>query len=128
VILIRRAAALTLVLIVSALPLALERCRAACVQASTSQVAAASTHACHQPADADDGPVLTASPRACGHSDDARTADLNAIGSGPRLDDLIAPSPIAVSISLGRAAGEPIPARPPDLSSVETSRNLPLRL
>jgi hypothetical protein len=126
--LVRRAAALMLVTIVSALPLALERCRVACAQASASESAPSSAHACHDTADAEDGPALTPSPRACGHSDEARTADLNAVAPNVRLDHAIAPLPVATSIWLVRLEAGPVAVRPPDPQSVETSRNLPLRL
>jgi hypothetical protein len=128
VILVRRAAALMLALIVSALPLALERCRTACVQASASQAAASATHACHETANADVGPTVTPSPRACGHSDDDKTANLTAVRSTARLDHAIAPPPIAVPSPVRGLAAGPVPARPPDPLSAERSRNLPLRL
>ena len=126
--LVQRAAALMLALVVSTLPLALERCRMACVQASASQAPEETAHACHDTADAEDGPSLAPSPRACGHGDEARTASLNAVGSTVRHDLAVAAPPIVTSFSLTALTYGAGPVRPPDLSSVTAPRNLPLRL
>jgi hypothetical protein len=125
--LVRRLTALLAALLVATYPLALERCRTACVRAAAP--VESSSHACHETADTDTGPQVTSVPNACGHSDEARTADIAGLSPTKLRPELAPPIDTAVAIGPLRVLLDPIrrsTASPPD--TVDTPRNLPLRL
>jgi hypothetical protein len=70
----RRFCAATVALVLAVYPLAMERCRSACVTPVVQTAEAApSAHACHEASpDGDSGARMDPMARACGHSDEAR--------------------------------------------------------
>jgi hypothetical protein len=129
----RRLSAATLALVLALFPVALERCRAACVTAGqpTPQVASAA-HACHDAASSDDnGSRMDPLARACGHSDDAQAYDSGKLVVGKSRTAVLSPA-VAQFGQYLQVAPPSLPATWP-LSRVSLSRaplplNPPLRL
>jgi hypothetical protein len=71
----RRLSAATMALLLVLFPLAMERCRTACVTGvALPAQPAPSAHACHDAEAGDDGgPQMHPMARACGHNDEGRT-------------------------------------------------------
>jgi hypothetical protein len=67
----RRLSAVTMALVLALVPLAMERCRTACVTGAA--VPTPSADACHEASADDSGVRMDPMARACGHSDEART-------------------------------------------------------
>jgi hypothetical protein len=130
----RRLSAATMALMLATFPVALERCRTACVTVGTpTPQSAPSAHACHDAAASDDGSGarLDPLPRACGHGDEARTRESVSLvaGKAQRFVPVQAVVPVPQDLQVR------IPSRhsnwPPGraaLSPVLLSLNSPLRL
>jgi hypothetical protein len=90
----RRLSAATLALVLALFPVALERCRTACITAGQPAMHAASeVHACHQAASGDDdGARMDRLARACGHSDDLQTYDSVKLLAGKSRTAVLAPA------------------------------------
>jgi hypothetical protein len=125
--LVRRFAALLAAVLVATYPLALERCRTACLE-NTPTPAAGSAHACHD-VDDESGPSVSPAPQACGHTDAAKSGDIAGLAPSKARAEL----PISAAIVIAIA---PIPARPETAAppggarraTFNTHRTLPLRL
>ena len=94
----RRLSAATMALVLALFPLAMERCRTACISgASPVTQVAPSAHACHEASSGDDsGARLDPMARACGHSDEARTYESGGLAAA-KTRTLIPPAVAALS-------------------------------
>ena len=113
----RRLSAATMALVLALFPLAMERCRTACVTgASLATQAGPPAHACHEASPGDDsGARMDPMARACGHSDEARTFESASLAAGKTRTVVLMPgvSPVpqhvrAASVSIRRLTGRPI--------------------
>ena len=68
----RRLPAATMALVLALFPVALERCRTACVNGGAAAQTIAAEHACHDAAADESATRLDPAARACGHGDEAR--------------------------------------------------------
>jgi len=124
--LVRRLAALLVALLVTTYPLALERCRTECAETSAPQPNT-SSHACHEAAPS--GPSVSPAPQACGHSDEARAADIAGLApSKLRAHLVLAVATVLISPLHSEVAEVPPPPRTSLCRAADTPRNLPLRL
>jgi hypothetical protein len=131
----RRLSAATIALVLALFPVALERCRTACVTAGTpTPQSAPSAHACHDAAASGNdgtGARLDLSPRACGHGDEARTRESVSLVAG-KVQTFV-PVPAVVPVPQNLLARIPSlhsnwsPGRA-SLAPVLLSLNSPLRL
>jgi hypothetical protein len=78
----RRLSAATMALVLALFPVALERCRAACVSGSPTSQASFGGHACHEVAADESVTRMDAMARACGHSDEARAYESVSLVAG----------------------------------------------
>lgn len=78
----RRLCAATMALVLMLFPVALERCRTACVSGTPSPQASTGSHACHDMAGDESVVRLDPMTRACGHSDEARTYESASLVAG----------------------------------------------
>jgi hypothetical protein len=129
---VARLVAATLAVVLALFPLAMERCRTACVEtASQAQPSAPSAHGCHDVTAEDDGVVATPLPRTCGHSDDGRIADSVALAVS-RTRVAVDASPAVLTAPVASFAPGPFIESSPGTSvavdRVVLPRHLPLRL
>jgi hypothetical protein len=111
---------------VTTYPLALERCRTACAEAAAPQPNT-SSHACHEAAQS--GPSVRSGPQACGHSDEARAADIAGLApSKLRAHLVLAVTAVLISPLHSDVTEVLPPPRTTMCPAVDTPRNLPLRL
>lgn len=122
----RRLSAAIMVLVLALLPVALERCRTACVtnaRQATTQAGPAG-HACHAAASDDPGaPRLDPMARACGHNEEARTYESASLAAARSRTAWAAVSPSPQHLQTAAAVSESECS--PDRSHL-LSRPLPL--
>ena len=118
-------------LVLALFPVALERCRAACVSASTTTQAATGGHACHEAAADESGTRMDPMARACGHNSEARTYESVTLAGGKTrtLVSLVSTQPPPAHLQVGAVSPDPVqaPGRSP-LQHVALPLHLPLRL
>jgi hypothetical protein len=87
----RRLSAATMALLLALFPMAMERCRTACIApAAAAAPAASSAHSCHESSGEHGGARIDPMARACGHSDEARTNESAGLATGkPRTEQLL---------------------------------------
>ena len=125
----KRSVALTLALVILLLPMAFAQCRDACMRAAAPAPAASAAHACHETADAASGATLSPSPRACGHSDEARRADATAIAAASvRHDIALVLPPVTVTADMRPFTVTPDSLPPPRPSRARIPGILSLRV
>jgi len=126
---VKRALALATAFVMLVLPIALEHCRAACVQSDAPAAATSAALACHESPDETGGPTLSPMPRACGHSDDARTGAAVSIAAAKVRDDVALAAP-ALATTLDRlpVARALAPPLPPAAFRAVSPGHLPLRV
>ena len=126
----RRLSAATMALVLALFPVAMERCRTACVAGQPTQ-AAPSGHACHE-ASSDEGNGARMSPmaRGCGHSDEARTYESVSLaaGQGRTIVPLAAIQPLLGDVPIPSAAPADRALLRSVLPRVVLTLDLPLRL
>ena len=88
----RRLSAATMAVLLALFPMAMERCRTACIApAAAAAPAASSGHSCHEPSGEHGGARIDPVARVCGHSDEARTNESAGLSAGkPRTEQLLA--------------------------------------
>jgi hypothetical protein len=127
----RRLCAATMTLVLALFPVALERCRTACLGGSVTPQTATSGHACHDMA-SDDESVTRLDPmaRACGHSDDARTYESLSLLAGKIRTMVLLPAihPLPGGAQLSGAILTGWPPVHSSPSRVVLPLDLPLRL
>jgi hypothetical protein len=127
----RRLCAATMTLVLALFPVALERCRTACLTGNLTPQTGSSGHACHDMA-SDDESVTRLDPmaRACGHSDDARTYESLSLLAG-KIRTMVPLEAIQPLPGGTEPAGAILTAWPPvhfSPSRVVLPLDLPLRL
>jgi hypothetical protein len=88
----RRLSAATMAVLLALFPMAMERCRTACIApAAAAAPAASAAHGCHESSGEHGGARIDPMARACGHSDEARTNEPAGLATGkPRTEQLVA--------------------------------------
>jgi hypothetical protein len=127
----RRLAAATMALVLALFPLALDRCRTACVTGSTTTQAATGGHACHEAAADESGTRMDPMARACGHNSEARTYESVTLAAGKTRTVVLLVSTQPEAAHLQVTAVSPGRVRAPNrlfLSHVVLPLHLPLRL
>ena len=105
----RRLPAATMALVLALFPVALERCRTACVSGTPTALVTSERHACHEAAADETTTRLDPAARACGHGDEARYESVSlAAGKARTIVVLAAIEPLpgylqAVAYPLGTA-------------------------
>jgi hypothetical protein len=127
----RRLCAATMALVLMLFPVALERCRTACVSGSSSPQASTGGHACHDMAADDSVTHMDPMARVCGHSDEARAYASASLVAGKTRTivplEAIQPLPGAVQV-LPRAISTGWPPVRSVLPRLILPLDLPLRL
>ena len=128
----RRLSAATMALVLALFPVAMERCRTACVAADgqTSQVAS-STYACHEASsDDENGSRMDPMARACGHRDEARAFESATLapGKGRPIAPLTVLQPLLGEVPIPYAAPAAWAPLRSVLPHVVVALDLPLRL
>ena len=85
----RRLSAATMALLLALFPVAMERCRTACV--TTGSHTAPSAHVCHEASSDDSAVRMDPMARACGHNDDARTLESTRLAAAKTRTVLLLP-------------------------------------
>jgi len=130
---VSNSSAAILVMVLTLLPAALERCRTACVEHSRPAATTAAAHTCHDTAsDEGSGVRLDPVPGACGHSEAGRafeSAGLRSlkIRAGISAMAALAPTPVVAPATVP-AVTRVAPPGVPRPSSLLSTLNSPLRL
>ena len=80
----RRLPAALMALVLALFPVALERCRTACVNSSPTAQVTSERHACHEAAADENTTRMDPVARACGHGDEARYESVSLAASKTR--------------------------------------------
>jgi hypothetical protein len=126
----RRLAAATMALVLALFPLALDRCRTACVTGSTTTLAGTAAHACHEAA-GESVTRMDPMARACGHNSEASSYESVTLAAGKMRTVVLLVSTQPQAAHLQVTAVSPGRVRAPNrlfLSHVVLPLHLPLRL
>jgi hypothetical protein len=128
----RRLSAATMALLLALFPMAMERCRTACIgPAAATAPAASSAHGCHDASSEGSGARIDPMARACGHSDEARTNESTGLAAGKPRTDQVVPALLPLPQQVHTAAPTVRIDRSLDRSSLAAplgALNSPLRL